>query len=177
MPLSPHVHLSRIVSVNVLICVDHSSASTKAVKFASDILSGCRIANLNATLFHVAELLPEYVLSDKPSVGQTPRSLGEAWGERAKSAGQQLLDSQAGVLQTAGVPAAQIHKKLATMNCLPEAKKVAAALALIEEIQQGNYDVVCIGRRGASQMSSSIIGGVAEKVIRECAGKTIWLVD
>src|SRR5262245_27434906 len=129
----PLVHLSRVVSVNVLICVDHSSASMKAVKFAGDILSSCRLANLKTTLFHVAELLPEYVLSDEPTAGQTPRSLGEAWGERAKSAGQQLLDAQAGVLQTAGIPAAQIHKKLSTMNCLPEAKKVAAALALIEE--------------------------------------------
>ena len=163
--------------MNVLLCVDHSSASQKAVAFAAGLLGKCTVPNLQVTLFHVAELLPEYVLADETSHGMTSRSLAEAWGTRSLAEGEKLLQAHQTELQTAGVPVEKIQRKLSTMNCLPAAKKVAAALALIQEIQTGKYDVVCIGRRGASQMASSIIGGVAEKVIRECQGKTVWLVD
>ena len=165
------------LTVNVLICVDHSAASTKAVQFAAGLLGKSSLSELSVTLLHVAELLPEYVLSDQPAPGMTPRTLAEAWGERAQQQGQQLLDLHQQTLTNAGIARTSLHSKLLTRDCLPESRKVAAALTLIEEIQQGPYDVVCLGRRGASHLGSSFIGGVAEKVIRECQGKTVWLVD
>jgi len=163
--------------VNVLICVDHSAASTKAVQFAAGLLGKSSQAGLSVTLLHVAELLPEFVLSDQPAPGMTSRALAETWGEKAQSQGRQLLESCQQTLTAAGVPQSGVQLKLLTKDCLPESRKVAAALSLIEEIQHGPYDVVCLGRRGASQLGSSFIGGVAEKVIRECQGKTVWLVD
>lgn len=163
--------------MHVLICVDHSNSSTKAVQFAAGILGKSAIPNLDVTLLHVAELLPEFVLSEEPAPGMTQRSLADSWAERSRSQGQKLLDEQQAALQAAGVPAQALHTKLSTASCLPESKKIAAALSLITEIKSGPYDVICIGRRGASQIASSIVGGVAEKVIRECHGKTVWLVD
>jgi nucleotide-binding universal stress UspA family protein len=166
-----------IGTVNVLICVDQSDASKKAVKFVAGLLGKSSLPGLTVTLLHIAELLPEYVLSDQPAPGFTPRALAESWAERARSQGQALLDAQQQALLEAGLPAGSVQVKLLTKDCLPEARKVAAALTLIEEIQHGSYDVICLGRRGASQLGSSFIGGVAEKVIRECQGKTVWLVD
>jgi nucleotide-binding universal stress UspA family protein len=166
-----------MATVNVLICVDHSDASRKAVQFAGKILGQCSLPDLNVTLFHVAELLPEYVLSDHPMPGMTPRNLAEAWAERARSQGEKLLSEHRSALQSAGIPAPSLHTKMSVTSCLPEAKKIAAALSLIDEIKEGPYDVVCLGRRGASQLASSFLGGVSEKVIRECQGKTVWLVD
>lgn len=173
----PSSFLSEGFRVNVLICVDHSPASRKAVQFVAGLLGKSPVSGLSITLFHVTELLPEYVLSEQPAPGMTQRSLAESWAERATAEGRKLLENYQQELQSAGVTAQNIHAKITTTNCLPESKKVAGALAIIDEVKAGPYDVVCLGRRGASQLSSSFIGGVAEKVIRECQGKTVWLVD
>lgn len=163
--------------MHLLICVDHSPASQKAVQFAAGVLGFGGPSGWRITVFHAAESLPDFVVSDQPVPGMTPRTVAEAEAERAVSQGNQLLADQRRVLEAAGVPAGNVQVKLSTMDCLPEAKKVAAALAIIEEVKHGPYDVVCLGRRGASKMASSILGSVAEKVIRECQGKTVWLVD
>lgn len=163
--------------MNVLICVDHSPSSQKAVKFAAGVLASANHSGLSITLFHAAGILPSHAVSDQPAKGMTARSTAEADAERAITQGNQLLADQQGVLEAAGVPASSIQVKLCQMECLPEAKKVAAALTIIDEVKQGSYDVVCLGRRGASKLASSILGSVAEKVIRECQGKTVWLVD
>ena len=52
-----------------------------------------------------------------------------------------------------------------------------AALAIIEEMQGGQYDLVVLGRRGASPAAESFVGSVTEKVLREARGKTVWVVD
>lgn len=163
--------------MNILLCVDHSTASQKAVRFTAELLGKASVPDVSVTLFHVAEFLPEYLLSDSPAPGLTSRELAEMWAQRSRALGQKLLDSAKQTLLSAGMAENSVQSKLCTTSCLPEAKKVAAALSIIDEIQSGAYDVVCIGRRGASELASSFIGGVAEKVIRECGGKTVWLVD
>ena len=59
---------------------------------------------------------------------------------------------------------------LHVVECLP-------ALAIIQEMKQGNYDTVVIGRRGTSARVESFLGGVAEKVAREAYGRTLCIVD
>ncbi|WLD11481.1 universal stress protein [Planctellipticum variicoloris] len=164
-------------TVKVLVCVDHSDSSRRAVAFVGKVFGQGVASDLKITLFHVAEFLPEFVLTDHAEPGLTPRSLAAMWATRAKEDGEKLLEEQRGTLAAAGVPAGALESRLIATDCLPEARKVAAALTIIEEMQSGNYDVVCIGRRGASQISSSFIGGVAEKILREAAGRTVWVVD
>lgn len=163
--------------MNLLICVDHSPASQKAVTFAAGMLGKAAPAGLTITLFHAAQSLPEFAVSDQPTAGQTARSTADAQAQQALAQGNQLLADQQKVLEQAGFPSASVRQKLTTMKCLPEARKVTAALTIIDEVKNGNHDVVCLGRRGASKLASSILGSVAEKVIRECQGKTVWLVD
>jgi nucleotide-binding universal stress UspA family protein len=163
-------------TVNVLLCVDRSEASRKVVRVVADLLKG-RGTGDKVTLYHVAEFLPEFLLSDHPEPGMTSRGLAERWAGRAKADGERLLAERKQELIAAGVPAAAVHEKLELKDCLPESKKVAAALAIIGEMQAGNYDLVCIGRRGASELALSFIGGVTEKVIREAHGRSMLVVD
>lgn len=161
--------------MKVLVCVDHSEASKKVVQNAAQLLKGCSTAQV--TLFHVAEFLPEFLLSDHPEPGMTSRNLAERWADRAKSDGEKLLQATQTLVTEIGVPANQVLVKLELKDCLPESKKVAAALAIIGEMQSGDYDLVCIGRRGASELSASLIGGVAEKVLREAHGRSVLVID
>jgi nucleotide-binding universal stress UspA family protein len=162
--------------VNVLVCVDRSEASQKVVRRVAEWF-GKRTGGDRVTVFHVAEFLPEFLLSDQPEAGFTLRSLAERWGTQAKEEGDQLLKSAQQALIAGGVPAASVAVKLDVEACRPESKKVAAALAIIREMQAGDYDLVCIGRRGASELSASLIGGVAEKVLREAHGRSVLVVD
>lgn len=162
--------------MNVLICVDRSPESSKAVQFAATLLAA-RKGQDAVTVFTVAEFLPEFLLSDHPEPGMTSRSLAERWAERARSEGERVLAEQQQALLNVGLDKAAVHTKLLLKDCLPESKKVAAALAIIEEMQQGAYDLVVIGRRGSAELSLSLIGGVAEKVLREGHGRSVLVVD
>lgn len=161
--------------MKVLVCVDHSEASKTVVQKAGSLLrsqSGDEIV-----LFHVAEFLPEFLLSDRPEGGMTSHSLAERWAARAKSDGEALLASAKDSVVGAGLAAEAVQTKLQLIDCRPESKKVAAALAIIGEMQAGSYDLVVIGRRGASDLSLSLIGGVAEKVLREAHGRSVLVID
>lgn len=161
--------------VNVLVCVDHSDASKKVVQSAANLLIGC--SNVHVTLFHVAEFLPEFLLAERPEPGMTSRTLADQWATRAREDGEKLLQSAQQALIAAGLPAASVSTKLELKDCLPESRKVAAALAIITEMQSGSYQLVLIGRRGASELAGHLIGGVAEKVLREGHGRSVLVVD
>lgn len=162
--------------MKVLLPVDDSAASAKAVQFVAQFLAA-RGSKDQVILYHVAEFLPEYVQSNTPEPGMTTRSEASAQAKQAKADGEALLGRQKQALVAAGVAAEAVQTKLGETDCLPESKKVAAALAIIAEMQSGNYDLVCIGRRGASGLQSSLIGGVAEKVLREGQGRSVLVVD
>lgn len=161
--------------MKVLVCVDHSEGSKKVVLKAGELLRNH--AGDQVTLFHIAEFLPEFLLSERPEVGMTSHTLAERWAARAKSDGEALLAGAKESIVGAGLAAASVQTKLQLVDCLPESKKVAAALAIITEMQSGNYDLVVIGRRGASELSVSLIGGVAEKVLREAHGRCVLVID
>jgi nucleotide-binding universal stress UspA family protein len=169
-------HDKGIANVNVLVCVDRSEVSRKVIARVADWLA-CRAGRDQITLYHVAEFLPEFLLSEHPEPGLTSRSLAERWASRARSDGEALLKDSMDQLIAGGLPASAVSCKLDLEGCLPESKKVAAALAIIREMQSGQYDLVCIGRRGASELSVSLIGGVTEKVVREAHGRSVLVVD
>lgn len=161
--------------MKVLVCVDHSEASKKVVQKAGELLRNHQ--GDQVTLFHIAEFLPEFLLSEHPEAGMTSHSLADRWSARAKADGESLLASSKESIIGAGLAAATVQTKLHLVDCRPESKKVAAALAIIGEMQAGNYDLVVIGRRGASDLSLSLIGGVAEKVLREAHGRSVLVID
>ena len=87
-----------------------------------------------------------------------------------------LTESRESLIQ-AGISAPAIATKLGRKESRPDATRVVAAIAVIEEMQQGNYEIVVIGRRGASATIPTLVGGVAEKIAREAHGRTLWIVD
>ncbi|MGE5194997.1 MAG: universal stress protein [Deltaproteobacteria bacterium] len=165
--------------MNVLIAIDGSDVSRKAVAFAGKMLGRCAERDVEVTLFHVVEALPEFLL---PPGGQggaagSLRQAAEEWAETNRLAGDRLLSENREALIQAGIPAPAVQIKLGRKEARPEASRVVAAIAIIEEMRQGNYDLVVIGRRGTSATIPTLIGGVADKVAREAYGRTLWIVD
>jgi nucleotide-binding universal stress UspA family protein len=135
-------------------------------------------SGLDVTLMHVIESVPEHFTARGGA--QSPeafRKLAQECLAHDRTTGQELLQKSHRSLEQAGVASSAVHDKLVVKESLPEARRVVAAQAIIEEMRQQPYDVVVIGRRGTSPAAESFLGGVAEKVVREAKGKTVWVVD
>ena len=162
--------------MNILLAVDGTEASRTAVQFVASTVSKST-GNLKITLYHVVETLPEYLLAKGTDGGPVYRQVIDDLTATRKSEGERLLQKQREVLVAAGIPDSAIHAKLEVRDCLPEAKRVVAAIAIIEEMNAGNFDVVALGRCGSTSMERSFMGSVAEKVLREARGRTVWVID
>ena len=162
--------------VNVLVAIDDSDAARKSVAFAARLVSGGKPGNDQITLLHVVECLPEYI-TRRSNAGGSYEAVAREWADANRKSGENLLAGLREELVAAGVPTDRIRTRCLQKDALPEAARVVAALAIIQEMKQGNYDTVVIGRRGTSARVESFLGGVAEKVAREAYGRTLCIVD
>jgi len=162
--------------VNLLVAIDDSETARKSVAFAARLASGGSAGAARITLLHVVECLPEYI-TRQSSKGGSYELVAREWADSNRKAGETLLASHRSALIAAGIPADRIQIKCLQKDALPEAARVVAALAIIGEMKQGNYDTIVIGRRGTSARVESFLGGVAEKVAREAHGRTLCIVD
>jgi nucleotide-binding universal stress UspA family protein len=163
---------------NVLIAVDESSASRKAVEYAAELF-GKLGGDVQVTLFHAAEAMPAELLPrlSDPNLGEVlQRAIGE-WSAHAPDRAEALLHGYRDLLVAAGLAADAVHVKYVLLEALPEARRTVAALAIIDEARAGDYTTVVVGRRGTSNLPEAFLGGVAEKVSRHLAGVTVWIVD
>jgi len=168
--------LPEVSIVKVLLAIDDSPSSRKAVEFVCSLFGKCPAVEAQITLFHVIESLPDFVA--RRSADQAAfRQVADEWEQSRVATGQRLLSEYTQALVAAGVPAARISARICRKEGRPESARVIAALAVIEEMKSGNYDVVVVGRRGTSSSIPSFTGGVAEKVAREAYGRTLWVVD
>ncbi|HUG94011.1 MAG TPA: universal stress protein, partial [Planctomycetaceae bacterium] len=155
--------------MNILLAIDGSAASDKAVRFVGDLLALSGREDLKVTLLHVAESLPDELLSlTDPSRQVRYRTLADELDQAVRTEGERLLTEERQSLIAAGFPATAIETKLVVREGRPEARKVIASLAIIDEMQNGPCDVVCLGRRGtgaAGAAMGSFPGSVAEKVL------------
>ncbi len=162
----------------VLVAVDESAASRKAVEYVGRILAHRPETAVAVVLFHVieapADLFPR---EGDPATGRIIEQAMRDWSTRAVTRCQNQLERYRELLIAAGVPAVAVHSKYRLDEARPEATRVAAALAIIEEARTGGYTTVVLGRRGSSNVPELFLGGVAEKVSRHVPGVTVWIVD
>jgi nucleotide-binding universal stress UspA family protein len=165
--------------VKILLAVDKSAASDKAVGFVGGMLAGRGSGDVSLTLLHIVESIPEFLVDHRGSslAKEVYRQVIDECETAHRHEGEQLLDQHRLALIDAGVPEKAIDIKLVVKESRPEAKKVIAALSIIEEMKRGDYPIVALGRRGSSAAEGSFLGSVAEKVLRESNGRTVWVID
>ncbi len=163
----------------LLVAVDDSAASRRAVEYVGRVFGHHPKANLEITLFQVIERMPAYALP-KQGDRATEQILEQAlhdWSAEAVQRTRQQLERYRELLLAAGIADTAVRLKHRLDEARPEAKRVAAALAILDEVKEGGYTTVVVGRRGASNIPELFVGGVAEKVSRHVAGATVWIVD
>lgn len=165
--------------MKILLAIDPSEASRKAVEFTGKALGPSGGKGCSITLLHVVDSLPDFILTGakNPQTASAYQQVAKDWSTASRGEGEKLLVQYQKQLEAAGIPNSALSTRLVVKEALPESKKVVAALTIIDEMKSGGFDVVCLGRRGASAASGSFPGSVAEKVLREAQGRTVWVVD
>lgn len=154
----------------ILIAVDGSEASVKAIESAGIILSGC--ADFELVLFHVLEPPSMLLVSEPP--GLVLQEAREEWVEENRGVIQEeIFDPAVEILKGKGVN--ENMTTIRTKICTKGPPDVA--LAIIAEAKANAYDIVVLGKRGLSRTKEFILGSVSCKVVHHLDGCTIWIVE
>lgn len=160
----------------ILVAVDGSGASERALEYAAKMASDLKDARL--TIFHVGEPIPVNVMEyDKlPGTG--------TWEERLEQHRQEVdryetdeakADSE--MFRYFKHRAQQLGLKPEQIDARFAADVQNVATEIILEAEKGGYEAICLGRRGRSSVKEFFIGSVSERVVRHAKGCAVWVVE
>ncbi len=152
-----------ISSKKVLVCLDHSENSFRAVDHVGFMLSGidCEIT-LFHTAWHLGRFMPDEVLACEPD-------LCTIWDNVQDKEVRQMVKRARDMLLEGGVEESRINVKLKEKSNDP-------ADDIIKMLEKGDYGTVVMGRRGISRIKEFFAGSVTKKVFRNAQNVAIWVV-
>lgn len=161
------------MAANILLAVDGSACSNRAVEYTGDVLCGCQDVTL--TLYHVIEIPPMLL-----EAGGTEASQAELQAEREEWEAQKRGEVEREIF----APARRILREKGVredvntiQSRIAEDAHPDVALTIIKQAEEGNYDTVVLGKRGVSMLKEFMYGSVASKVVHHIQGHTIWIVE
>ena len=159
---------------NVLIAVDGSQNSRRAVAYAGIVFSPNPRARL--VLFQILPAISRMIL-DKEEIKivdsrkmERPDLSGLYWRTEDEDKMNKFFAEAKDLLIQAGVKSEQIKSKFAV-------KKLEIAEAILEEAELGKYDTLILGRRGLSRVREFFLGSTSTKVVREARGCAVCVVE
>lgn len=147
---------------HILIAIDDSDTSRRAVLYVADFLGGS--PGFRVTLFHVAQL-PQEEFFGSPGERDAFRAAREAEGRA-------LLGRCRDMLVQGGFP----EEKVGTALLASDAEPVAEVI-LREQQRLGSCTVV-VGRRGdRNRQADLLFGSVSSGIVRRARGCSVWIVE
>lgn len=144
----------------VLVAVDASENSERAVVYVGEMLSG-------AKGFRV-----ELLCVDRPPLKDLfPNE--ETWRTACQAQAMLLaefLDKARGILLAKGFDPASVGGRCVS------ADGPSLATAILEVQQKGGFGTVVVGRRGVSKAEEFLFGSVSSRVVHHAKGCTVWVV-
>jgi nucleotide-binding universal stress UspA family protein len=173
---------TKTVRLKILLALDGSMTSARAVEHASEILRACPSCEI--MLFHVLtipfQLLEREGLVDwdkEPHLRQMLAEARDRWvGNARDQIEQEVFNLAKHVLRQKGVRenGANIRTKVVADG------RPHVARAICAEVERGGYDVVVLGRKRRSRLREFLSECVAHKVICGLSDRTahaIWVVE
>lgn len=146
----------------ILVAIDLSENSLKAVDYVADIMS-CH-SGTDITLLNVIKEVSEDLVPDRE---ERRRAV-----EAARQETLRLMEEAGKRFTRRGIPEQQIHLKIQVCD-----RPVRVAELILLEQQKGGYGTVVIGRRGISKREEFLFGSVSNKIVREARNCTVWVVE
>ncbi len=151
-------------SKKVLVAVDASENSRRAVDHASFMLSGtdCPITVFH-TQRHVTRYVPMEMLTAEPT-------LEKEWREKSGGEIASCMEKYKTMLLEGGIEDHRISIKVADGTR-------SAANDILAEAKAGDYGTIVMGRRGISRFKELYMGSVTSKVLQQGHGVALWVIQ
>ncbi len=161
----------------LLLAIDGSEASMKAVEHVNEVLSGHRAFEI--TLYHVcaapAGLLEQGGSEDPLKESQLDERLHQQlamWVERCR---QKI---EVGVFARAKeILADAISEGVSVGAEVDTEAHPDTATSIIRKAKEEGYRVVVLGRRGKSTLKEYVFGSVSSKVVHNIRDCAVWIVE
>jgi hypothetical protein len=163
---------------NMLIAVDDSEASYRAVTYVGSIVGGredCRVCLLHALPPLPRELL-EFGGSSNPEQEAKEEACIKAeqarWIETVTQTTEPIFTRAKRILQEAHVPAHAVETQIVdTVNTQDLIQDI------LETAQTGNFGTVVVGRESLHGFKALFTSHVGAALIRQAHGLTVWVVE
>jgi nucleotide-binding universal stress UspA family protein len=154
---------------NILLAVDNSKNSLKAVKHVADTVR----PDTRITMLSIIPDLSEACGLEGPGLNPIFKENVQAFcamTDVKKAAMEGFMEEAKKVLQKAGFSADNIVIK--TLN-----KKAGIARDILKEAAKGNYDMLVLGRRGLTSIKGFVMGSISQKIVQNAKNITVTLVE
>lgn len=156
--------VARAGSPKVLLAVDTSENSRKAVEYSADFAAG---NGAELTLCHVVRrLIPG---TGTPALELAGDDIERELHQTMKGQIQEMFDTYRGLLETAGVA----REKISTVY---RTGSYSRAAELLDVARTGGFDTVVLGRRGISAVREFFMGRVTSKVLNGAEDLSVVIV-
>lgn len=146
---------------NILIAVDDSENSERAVNYVAQILAGGQ--GYQTALLHI---IPEPEEDFFPS-----RRDQQRWLERYREKMTRLLDGYRNVLVDHGFSAEDVTVQIQLRSC------PSMAECILKERERLDYDTIVVGRQGISRSEEFLFGSISSKIVTHGGSCTVWVVE
>jgi nucleotide-binding universal stress UspA family protein len=156
----------------ILIAIDASENSLKAVKYAAGILG----SESEVTLYHVFFKLPHRDIQESDLLPHHHISFSgtttdfKKWVAEQRAAAEEALDNAKNILIEGGLNPENVKTKI-------EERKQGVATDILNELKDGGYDTVIVGRRGLSGVKRFFSGSVTAKIMHHAENCAVWVVE
>ena len=155
----------------ILIAVDESPNSTKAVNYVAETMEKTG----SVTLFSV---LPDAAATcevdmDNPGLKSLYKNSLQTFcaiEAAKKNTVKESMEKAKECLVQAGFSSTKVKIKV-------QKKKIGIARDVINEAQQGKYSTIVIGRRGLSGIKQFVLGSVSNKIVQLAKKVSVIIVD
>lgn len=149
-----------VSNLNVLIAVDDSEASLRAVAYA-----GAMLHSLKAIKLHVLHIINEPEEDFFPDLREQKR-----WIQEQQEKMGARLEAYRKVLLSRDVPADSVLLHLKVRYC------PSVAQCILKETEALDCKTVVIGRKGISREEEFLFGSVSNRIIHKAQDCTVWVV-
>jgi nucleotide-binding universal stress UspA family protein len=146
---------------NILIAVDDSENSARAVNYVGQILEGGR--DYNIALLHI---IPEPDEDYFPS-----RRDQQRWLARYREKMTALLEDYRKVLIQQVFSADDVTVQIKLRSC------PSMAECILNERENLRYDTIVVGRQGLSRSEEFLFGSISSKIVTHGSRCTVWVVE
>ncbi len=146
---------------NILIAVDASENSRRAVQYVAGMLGGMK--GFKAAVLHVIREPEE---DEFPAEGEK-----EKWYQAHRKHVERMLEEYRRMLMDAGFAAENVSTRSTVRYCPSMADCILAERDLLE------YATLVVGRKGLSRKEEFLFGSISGKIVRIARNCTVWVVE